>query len=242
MGGQESRVEYRTDPAVLTLIEQMTQQNKQYAEQFRLSEERFNVLIASMQEKDITSFAELEEKDAKLAEKLIQLAQSAPTLQMTGKNYGFFGDTGSGKSTMLNTLIDKPGLAPTGYGETTTEITPYDGVNFRVWDIPGSNDEINYLTLSYISCIKGLTKRGIIVINTIKEQTKLIHLLQKLNLSFFIIVNKIDHVQPDELEHFQKRIRNERDQFCAGANVYFVTAKNKTACKTEWKKLLEELS
>jgi len=240
MGGKPS-VEYRSDPAILELIKQLTEQNAQRAAEFKASEARFNALLESMKEKEITSFAQLEEKDSQMAAKLIELAKQAPTLQMSGRNYGFFGDTGSGKSTLLNSVIGK-NEAKTGYGETTTEITPYEGVNFRVWDIPGSNDEINYLSLSYISCIKGLTKRGLLVVNTIKEQTRLINLLQKINVTFFIVVNKIDHVKSEEVESFKTKILGERDRFCPGVKVVFISAQEPTRFQSEWRKFLDELS
>ncbi|CAF5067779.1 unnamed protein product, partial [Rotaria sp. Silwood1] len=36
-------------------------------------------------------------------------------------------------------------VAATGRGETTTEIRPYPGTQFTIWDFPGKNDEVVYI-------------------------------------------------------------------------------------------------
>jgi small GTP-binding protein len=230
------------DPMVMKLMEQMYQQNLQNMENFRASEARFEALIQSMKEKKHTSFDELEANDAQLAHNMIQVAKQTEAMRMEGKNYGFFGDTNSGKSTLLNTLLGRgpndKNAARTGRGECTRTITPFKGPDFHVWDIPGSNDEINYLSLSYVSCMKGLSKRGILVVSTIKEQTKLINLLKKLDLPFFLIVNKIDELSANEVDTFKAKILGERDTYCPDVPVFFVSAKKKDCSASEWTELL----
>jgi len=62
-----------------------------------------------------------------------------------------FGLTSTGKSTMINKLI--------GFdlAETTQEIETYDGRGYRLFDIPGRNDDISYFSMKYIAFWKGFT-------------------------------------------------------------------------------------
>ncbi|CAF3187221.1 unnamed protein product, partial [Rotaria sp. Silwood2] len=140
----------------------------QYREQHSELLQRFNELLEQMKEKKIDSFEELGRQDKKHQRVLVELAQKTEPMKMVGINIGLFGITSTGKSTMLNSLLGKK-VAETGVGETTTKITPYQGMQYTLWDVPGRNDEINYLSMEYISFFKGLTRRLILIQATIKE-------------------------------------------------------------------------
>jgi hypothetical protein len=54
-------------------------------------------------------------------------------------------------------------VAKTGAGETTKEITPYEGRGYRLFDIPNRNDELSYFSMEYVAFWKGLTGRLIVM-------------------------------------------------------------------------------
>jgi predicted GTPase len=105
---------------------------------------RLEELTKELQKKEIKTFEQLEENDKEAKKALIELAQSTRAVKMAGINIALFGLTSTGKSTMLNSLLGKK-VAETGVGETTTEITPYAGESFTLWDIPGRNAELSYI-------------------------------------------------------------------------------------------------
>ncbi len=64
--------------------------------------------------------------------------------------------------------------------------------------------------MEYISFWKGLTTGRLVLIrNTIKEMTKVFHLLDVINLRYDIIVNKFDSVDFEERESFKEQIHDE---------------------------------
>ena len=72
---------------------------------------------------------------------------------------------------LINSLLAR-NAAATGAGETTQEITPYAGCGFRVWDVPGRNDTMSYEQEKYVSLLKGLMHRLILIQSTVKENRK----------------------------------------------------------------------
>jgi len=82
--------------------------------------------------------------------KIFKKFSNTQPFQLGGRAFGFFGVTSTGKSTMINKLIGFD-LAETGAGETTQEIQPYDGQGYRLFDIPGRNDDISYFSMEYIA-------------------------------------------------------------------------------------------
>ncbi|CAF3369983.1 unnamed protein product, partial [Rotaria sp. Silwood2] len=143
---------------------------RQYREQHTELLKSFNKLVDGLKDKKIDSFESLAQQDERAKKALIELAQKTEPMKMVGINIGLFGITSTGKSTMLNSLLGKK-IAETGVGETTTKITPYQGMQYTLWDVPGRNDEINYLSMEYISFFKGLTRRLILIQATIKENS-----------------------------------------------------------------------
>ena len=186
-----------------------------------------NKLRAELKDKKIESFEALAKQDEEATKALIVLAQKAQPMTMVGINIGLFGITSTGKSTMLNSLLGQK-VAETGVGETTTRITPYPGTQFTLWDVPGRNDEINYLSLEYIAFFKGLSRRLILIQATVKENSSMLRLLDAIGLRYNIVFNKFDKVDEEERAPVQAQIRSEiRSLGLKGVDhVFFVSSKH----------------
>ena len=146
---------------------------------------------------------------------------------MQGKNFGFFGLTSTGKSTIINTLLAKR-VADVGAGETTMQIQPYEGQGYRLFDIPGRNDDMTYFSMEYISFWKGLTARLVVITVTLKEMTKVFRLLDAIQLKYDIVVNKFDTVPLEEREKFKAKIQDEvtKCELKGVEHIWFVSAEN----------------
>jgi len=197
-----------------------------YREQHAELLERYEKLIEVMKRKKIDSFEDLAEHDKESMKILIELARLTPPLQLEGNNIGLFGSTSTGKSTMLNTLLGQ-NVAPTGVGETTTEIKAYQGSKFTLWDVPGRNDEVSYLSMQYISFFKGLTRRLILIQATVKENSSMMKLLDELGLHYDIVFNKFDKVDEEEQAAVRQQIQSEVQLIGLKQveNVFFVSSK-----------------
>ena len=173
---------------------------------------------------------------------LRKLARKTRSNKLRGKNIGLLGQTSCGKSTTINSLLGKE-VAETGVGETTKEITSYDGTGYTLWDVPGRNDELSYTNEQYVSHIKGLKRRLIIIEHTIKENLELMRLLDDLNLTYDIIVNKLDQVRENQRESFQCQIQREISslQLKEVKNVYFLSAKYPEMF-SDWLKMVDSLT
>ncbi|CAF1159430.1 unnamed protein product [Adineta steineri] len=205
------------------LVEQLQQFQKQNADILA----KYNELIKRMENQDIDSFEDLQRFDRKGAEVLIRLASQTAPLPMQGRNFGFFGLTSTGKSTIINKLIGK-NLAEVGAGETTQEIQPYEGQGYRLYDIPGRNDDLSYFSMEYIAFWKALTARIVVITSTIKEMTKVFRLLDAIQLRYDIIVNKFDLVNLEEREKVKVQIKQEIINCkLQGVNhIWFISAEN----------------
>jgi GTP-binding protein EngB required for normal cell division len=128
---------------------------------------------------------------------------------------------------MLNALLGQK-VAETGVGETTTKITAYNGTAYTLWDVPGRNDEVSYLSMEYISFFKGLSRRLILIQATVKENSSMMKLLDEIGLRYDIVFNKFDKVEPEEQTGVKKQILSEVEKIgLRGVNkIYFVSAKN----------------
>jgi GTP-binding protein EngB required for normal cell division len=148
-------------------------------------------------------------------------------MPMQGRNFGFFGVTSSGKSSMINKLLAKD-VAATGVGKTTKEVTKYRGFNYNLYDIPGQNDDVSYFSMNYVAFWKGLTCRLVLIHHTVKEMTKVFHLLYVIDLHYDIIINKFDVVEFDDREPFKQQIHVEiKECKLKGVdNVWFLSARN----------------
>lgn len=205
------------------MLEQLAEFQRQNAQLLA----QFQELSKRIHDQDIESFEDLQKFDKKAADALIKLAVQTQALPLDGRNFGFFGLTSTGKSTIINKLIGQ-NLAEVGAGETTTRIQPYVGQGYRLFDIPGRNDEMSYFSMEYISFWKGLTARLVVITVTVKEMTKVLRLLDAIGLSYDIIVNKFDTVPFEEREKFKGKIQEEVTQNgLKGVNrIWFVSAEN----------------
>jgi GTP-binding protein EngB required for normal cell division len=207
------------------LLEEVAKYRKQNADLL----ESFEKLAKELKTKKINSFEALAEQDKISMQILIDLAKKAAPIVMVGNNVALFGLTSTGKSTMLNALLGKK-EADTGVGETTIKMKSYPGTGFVLWDIPGKNDEVSYMSMEYISFWKGLTRRLILIEHTIKENSSMMKLLDTIELHYDIVVNKFDNVDEDEQTKFRKQIHDEiKTMGLKGVDhVFFVSAKYTT--------------
>jgi GTP-binding protein EngB required for normal cell division len=127
---------------------------------------------------------------------------------MERTNVGFFGVTSTGKSTMINTLLGRR-AADTGLGGMTTKITPYKGTCFTLWDSPGQNETVLYFSMEYISFFKSLSRRLILIQRTVKENTFMMRLFDRIGLHYDIVVNKFDQVDQYDQAQFKRQIEYE---------------------------------
>ncbi|CAF1358087.1 unnamed protein product [Rotaria sp. Silwood1] len=192
--------------------------------------------------KTMKSFDDIS-KDEKQREKaLTKLARKTKSIKKQGNNIGIFGLTSTGKSTMINSLLGEK-LADIGVGETTKEMTPYHGTRYTLWDTPGRNDESAYTNQEYISFIKGLTQRLILIQYTIKEILNLIRLFDDLGLDYDIVVNKFDDIDEDEQDKFRRQIQREILSFKLKCkkNVFFLSA-SYPRMFSDWLKMVHHLT
>ena len=191
---------------------------------------------------EMNTFEKLSQYDVKRKEALSHLAINAETKKMIGKNIGIFGLTSTGKSTIVNSLLGQH-VAATGAGETTTEMTPYHGKGFTLWDAPGRNDEMSYTNVKFLSFIKGLTQRLIVIQSTVTENVDLMRLLDRMGLSYYILVNKLDLVDEDEQKQFQQKIQSEMRSSSLKCiqHVFFLSGKHPQMFP-DWVQLVNKLT
>ena len=199
-------------------------------------------LNTEIKRKKIESFEELAQQDKEAKKVLIDLAQQTAPVKMEGLNVALFGQTSTGKSTMLNALLGQ-NLAETGVGETTTKIKAYPGTGYTLWDTAGRVDIESYLSTEYVSFFKGLTHRLILIQATVKENTNLMKLLDALNLEYDIVFNKFEKVDADEQPLVKAQIHKEIKELGLQevGKVYFVSAR-KLKMFDDWIKMVDHLT
>ena len=194
----------------------------QLAEQQRM----VDMLLEDAHKSKITSLSSLSEHDQKTFDEVIQLCKEQPAYRLLGRNAAVFGVVSTGKSSLINALLGRE-VAETGIGETTLEFKSYQGIGLTYWDCPGKHDQLTYLTADYISLIKGLTIRIIVVDITLKHMTGFISMLQRLNLPFIVVLNKWDAIaKASEAKRtkFEATIAEEIAQYCPGVPIFRVAA------------------
>ncbi|KAJ6633884.1 hypothetical protein Bhyg_15586, partial [Pseudolycoriella hygida] len=165
MGTRHTKI-YVQDPKLVQQLLDLQNQNAElHAEFIKLAER--------IESQGIESFEDLERLDKKAADALIKLAIKTEPLQLDGRNYGFYGMTSTGKSTIINALLGEA-VAEVGSGETTRKVQSYKARNFTatLHDMPGRNDEMSYFSMQHFAAWKGLTGRFVVIRATLKEMSK----------------------------------------------------------------------
>ncbi len=203
---------------------------------------QFNALSSEIKRKKIDSFEELATQDKEAKQALVRLAQQTAPAKMQGFNVALFGLTSTGKSTMLNTLLGK-NLAETGVGETTVKIKAYPATGYTLWDVPGRNDEVSYLSMEYVSFFKGLSRRLVLIQATVKENSSMMKLLDELKLEYDIVFNKFDKVDAEEQSLVKEQIHKEIQSLGLQkvGKVYFVSARNPKMFD-DWRVMVDHLT
>ena len=203
---------------------------------------RFAALNTEVKRKKIDSFEELAKQDNEAKKVLIELAQQTAPAKLEGVNVALFGQTSTGKSTMLNALLGQ-NLAETGVGETTMKIKAYPGTGYTLWDVPGRNDEVSYLSMEYVSFFKGVTRRLILITATVKENSSMMKLLDELNLEYDIVFNKFDKTDVEEQPLVKAQVDKQIKELGLRkvGKVYFVSAKN-TKMFDDWRVMVDHLT
>ncbi|CAF2874585.1 unnamed protein product [Rotaria sp. Silwood2] len=223
---QRSFEQIQTNTELATENMELQKQLENYQKEHEEELKEMNKLMKDLKEKKLDSFEAIEKNDKRAKEALIQLARKAKPIGMEGNNVALFGLTSTGKSTMLNNLIGEK-KAAIGIGETTLTIKSYPTKDFILWDIPGRNDELSYMSLEYISFFKGLTRRLILIHCTIKENSGMMKFLDAIELNYDIVVNKMDRIEEEERTEFCEQIRKEIEKIGLKGvgHVFFVSAK-----------------
>ena len=185
--------------------EKLMKEVREYRRENKVLLERLDEIVELSKKKNIKTFEELAQQDKEAAAHLIKLAKQTVPMRMNGKVICVIGNTSTGKSTIINRFLNAE-VAKTGYGETTTEVTSYQGTGFTLIDFPGRNDEISYFSMEYISVFKGSSKILIVIQTTVGENSSLMKLLDAIGVNYDIVFNKFDLVPDDEKENVKKQI------------------------------------
>ncbi len=159
--------------------------------------------------------------------KLHQLARKVPPFHLSGRHIALFGINSTGKSSTINALMGL-NVTAAGLGESTAQFTAYEGLNYCLYDLPGQNDDVSYFTKEYISLIKSVSHRLVLITATVKQMKKLINLFEALDLHYDIAVNKFDLINFEERPAFRAQIEQEVQipQWKNLDHVWFISAQH----------------
>jgi small GTP-binding protein len=207
------------------VVEKVLSDLSDYAEEHKAILKGNPTIVGILRQIGTGSFETLTEKNPKAANTITELAKIVKPIRLEGNQIALFGITSTGKSTMLNSLLGE-NVAETGYGETTMKMTPYPCINFVIWDVPGRNDEVSYMTMQYISFLKGLTQRLILIKNTVKENSSIMKLMDTMQLRYAIAFNQFDMVPDTEKSKVREQVHKQIGELGLKGvdHVFFVSA------------------
>ncbi|CAF0989435.1 unnamed protein product [Rotaria sordida] len=190
----------------------------------------------------LDSWEKVEAHDKHMADVYIELAKKIRPLKLPNQNnIAVLGSVSVGKSTIVNSLLDKK-LADVGAGETTTRTSVYKGNGLQIFDVYGKNDEKTYMTPESICDLKSVEKRLLVITSTVKDITKLARFLDQLNLRYTIVFNKFDLVDDEEQQQLRQKIENEVKvlELKCCEKIYFISGKHPEKFD-DWNKLVKHL-
>lgn len=232
-------VERVQDPTIGVAIElTLLEQQKLKEDLAKLQEQ-----LAKLQEdQDEVDEGEDPNLGATSLKKIFKLAKKVPPQDLPGNHIALFGINGVGKSTLVNAFTNSS-VAAVGPAHSTDTITAYQGNNYTIHDLPGLNDNHSYFTNQYISLIKGVRHRVVMITSTVKQVKKLINLFESLNLSFDIVVNKFDLIEFEQREQFQSQIKAEvhQTEWKHLNRLWFISA-TQPGFFPDWLKLIDHLT
>lgn len=224
------------------MVQSLLSDLAEYAEDHKAILNGNQTIVARLKEVGTDSFETLTKKNPIVANTITELAKTVKPIRMEGNQIALFGITSTGKSTMLNSLLEE-NVAETGYGETTMQLTPYPRINFVIWDVPGRNDEVSYMTMQYISFLKGLTRRLILIKNTVKENSSIMKLMDTMGLNYAIVLNQYDLVPDTEKPNLREQVHKQINELGLARvdHVFFVSAQYPYRYE-DWSKMIKYLA
>jgi small GTP-binding protein len=202
-------------------------QLSEYKAKTQVQADELKVIGEQLDEMKIHDIDDLARVNQKQFNRIIELCRGFPAIPIQGLNVGFFGSSGVGKSSIINTLYGSK-ICKTGRMETTRDIVPYHPLNAQLtyWDIPGQTDEINYVTSEFIGLIKRLDFLGIVVWRTPTEMSKTMRLLDHIGVSYYLVINKLDDMDDDERGEFKNQFEAKvKECNVHPTRLYYVSAK-----------------
>jgi small GTP-binding protein len=209
MGGKHT-VEYRTDPAVL----EMLQQQKDLTESLikRLNDADAAAKVA----KDPKVFNMEEEKIFRaLLQGLVTMdfVDALPAMYKCKKNVLFIGDVSVGKSSLINFLYGTDLKVAVGH-ETKVVTAVHETARTIIWDAPGNNRDFSYYDPDALNFIHSVDLVLILYqssLSTVDKIFAVVHTIKKKNPnSVFVVRTKCDMFSDRDQRTVQQEVEVDR--------------------------------
>jgi len=180
---------------------------KQLQEQQKINEglqKKLDQIVEQMKERKITSFDDLKKADNKMFEAAVELCTAVPVAPLPPNTIGFIGNSGVGKSSLIN-LLSGQDLCKTGRNQCTMEIKPHKDARSNIaWiDIPGKTEAISYLNAEYMGVLKALRFVGVCDWRTVDNMSTTATFLDRIGVKYVFIFTKVEADQ-DLKEDYQQ--------------------------------------
>ncbi|CAF0926115.1 unnamed protein product [Adineta ricciae] len=195
-------------------------------------------LYKQLRKADMQSFLSWQTLNQKMMDILVPMATVTPSRSLAGPSIGIIGRLGTGKSTLINTLLGR-NVAKVGVGEVTKQTQSYKAKDFYIYDTPGLDDISTNFTKDNISFWKGLNIRIVVITTSVTELAQILRLFDDIGLSYDLVVNKMDLVESKSQQIFKIYIRDQIriHRLKCLRNVWFVNALN-PAQYPDWQELI----
>ena len=152
-------------------------------------------------------------------------------------HYAFFGRSNVGKSSLINAVLNKKGLARSSNKPgKTLEINVYEALGNIFLDFPGfgyaktdqkKREKIRRMIIWYLSEFKKENRIIIMIIDSKAGMTdndlELLDICQKENLNFIVVANKIDKIGQSDFS----KLKKEMSLKIAAEKMFFVSCESK---------------